>query len=88
MWNMYSHELTALNEPITFALSDLTSVNGNLTLSCIDEYLCQKYWFIVMKGVLRCFCVVNCNITVIGGIIEKIKVWLTVDCTSTSSATN
>ena len=33
-----------------------------------------------MKGVLKCFCVVNCNITVIGGIIEKIKVWLTVDC--------
>ena len=39
-----------------------------------------------MKAVLTCFHVVNCNITVIGGIIEKLKVWFTVDCTTTSSA--
>ena len=40
---MYSHELTAFIESITFALSDLISVNGNLTSSCADEHLCQKY---------------------------------------------
>ena len=56
MWNMYSHELTAFIDPITFALSDLTSVNGNLTSSCVDEHFCQKYQLIDMKAVLKCFC--------------------------------
>ena len=44
--------------------------------SCVDEHLCQEYQSVVIKAVLKCFCVVNCNIIGTDGIIEKIKVWL------------
>ena len=86
IWNMYPHELTAFFEPITCALSGLTSVNGNLTSFYVDGHLYQRYQSVLMKAILKCFCVVNCNITVIGEIIEKIKVWLTVGYTITSPA--
>ena len=45
------HKLSAFSEPITPALSDLTSVNGNIMSSLVHEHLGQRYQSVVMKAV-------------------------------------